>query len=355
MDENQDQINSDPFDSGRDALLSGPAGPPVTVDAGKSAKNGRSGKGSGIVKKIVRYLFISIFVISLITNFYLVLLLSSGMTERVYRSGDETQTIALIGLDGVIDMEKAERLRIMLRRAEEDETVKGVVLVINSPGGQVAPSNMMYHYIKDFINNTDKKVYVSIQQLGASGAYWAAAGADKIYGQTNARIGSIGVIYMNLVVEEALKEKLGIEPVIVKSTRSPYKDRNSPFRRPTDEEIEEIRKELDTIHERFVEVVRGGRGLDEDAAWALADGGVHDGPASLERHLIDEIGFLSDVIDDLAETLEIDDPHVVRYVRPPTLREMLMARSQGTGLFDFKGQLEQWAMTPRIQALWLGH
>ncbi|MCH9022315.1 MAG: hypothetical protein IID32_06090, partial [Planctomycetes bacterium] len=69
----------------------------------------------------------------------------------------------------------------------------------------------------------------------------------------------------------------------------------------------------------------------------------------------DEIWFLDDVIDDLAEVLGIEKPHVVRFVRPPTLREMLMARSQETSLFDFKGQLEQWAMTPRIQALWLGH
>ena len=326
MDENQSQINPESANSGRDAILSETYPPAASGDTGKSKKRGRSGQGSSFFKKIIRYIFISMFVISVITNFYLVLLLSGGMTERTYRAGDETQRIALISLGGVIDMQSAEQLRLMLLRAEEDETIKGVVLVINSPGGMVAPSNMMLHYIQEFKENTGLKVYASIQQLGASGAYWAAMAVDKIYGQTNARIGSIGVIYMNMVVEKALKEKLGINPVIVKSTRSPYKDHNSPFRQPTDEEILDIRKELDTIHARFVEVVRKGRNLDEDAAWALADGGVHDGPASLEKNLIDEIGFLDDVIDDLADSLGIKEPHVVRFVQPPTLREMLMAR-----------------------------
>ena len=83
MDENQNKINPEPFDSGRDALLSDTFPPSGTVIPDKSAKKGRSGRGGGFFKKIVRYIFISMFVISLITNFYLALLLSGGMTERV--------------------------------------------------------------------------------------------------------------------------------------------------------------------------------------------------------------------------------------------------------------------------------
>ena len=102
MDENQNQINPEPFDSGRDALLSGSPTPPGAIDAGQSAKNGRSGWGGGFIKKIVKYIFISVFVISLITNFYLVLLLSGGMTERVYRSGDEMRVVDVVQAPGIV-------------------------------------------------------------------------------------------------------------------------------------------------------------------------------------------------------------------------------------------------------------
>ena len=108
--------------------------------------------------------------------------------------------------------------------------------MVNSPGGQVVPSAMINKYICDFKAESKKKLYVSMQQLGASGAYWAAAAADKIFAQTNSSVGSIGVIYLNLVLEKTLREKLGIEPIVIKSSRSPYKDRGSFFRMPTDQE-----------------------------------------------------------------------------------------------------------------------
>jgi len=310
----------------------------------------------GVLSRILRSVVLSILILSLILNFYLALILADRFSQQVYRSGDKMNKIALIDLQGSINMQTAAEMRRMFKRAEEDEAVKAVILVVNCPGGQVAPSNMVNRYIQDFRRDTGKKVYVSIQQLGASGAYWISAAAEKIYAQTNAIVGSIGVIYMGFVAENALKEKLGIDPLILKSTRSPHKDRGPPFRYPSEEEKAKIRKELDTVHERFVQVVSQGRGLSEEEVWKLADGDVHDGPTALEKKLIDAIGFLEEVIDDLADELGIDDPHVVRFVTPPSLREMLLARSrQASGrLGQIQTELENWMSQPKILALWTG-
>lgn len=311
-------------------------------------------KKSSMFSRILSSLFVSLFILSVIMNFYLAILLSSGLQARVYQEGDEKNRIALISLDNSIDMQTAAELRNMLIRAEEDDTVRAVILVVNSPGGQVSPSNMIHKYITDYKEETGNPVYVSIQQLGASGAYWIACATDKIYAQTNAIVGSIGVIYINFVAEEAFKEKLGLDPLILKSSRSPYKFRGPPFRHPTDKEKEKIRKELDTVHEAFVAIVRDGRGLEEDEAWAIAEGDVYNGPDALEEKLIDGVGFLEDVIDDLTATVGLTDPQVIRYNIPPTLRELLLAKSEAKNPLDLQFQLEKWATTPKIQALWPG-
>jgi protease-4 len=296
-----------------------------------------------------------VIVMSLLANFYLGIIVFGGMGTDEYRSGDEHEKIALIHLNGAIDMNTAIEMHSHFRRAEEDDDVQAVIMVVNSPGGQVAPSDMINRYIRDYREKTKKKVYVSIQQVGASGAYWIASAADKIYSQENGMVGSIGVIGTFFVVEQGLREKLGITPVIIKSTKSPYKDRGSPFHLPTEEEKADIRADIDEIHARFVEVVTQGRDLTKEQVWALADGDVYFGDQAKENKLIDETGYLDDVIDDLARVLKLDDPMVIHYYRPPTLREMIFAGTKAPDHpLDIQKHLEKWAMTPRIQAIWLG-
>ena len=304
---------------------------------------------------IIKYFFILAFIFSIILNIYFSLIIAGGLQEKVYRAGDRKNKIALIDLGGTIKMETAIELRRMLKRSEDDKSVKAVILVVNSPGGYVPPSEMMSKYISDFKKKTNKKVYVSIQQVSASGAYWATAAVDKMYAQTNSVIGSIGVIYINIVFEKILKDKLGIEPIVIKSTRSPNKDKGSFFRMPTDQERREIAKDIDRVHQRFVEVVSKGRGIPVDDLWPLANGDVYDGPEAIENKLIDKIGFLDDAIDDLAEDLNIENPMVVKFVTPPTLKEMIGARSKAMeNPLDIQKQMDKWVLAPKIQALWTG-
>ncbi len=312
-------------------------------------------RGSSFIVNVVKYLFVMIFITSLVMNFYLGLFFfKQGFYEHEYRSGKKDHRIVLIDLAGSITMETQSQFQQQLRQAEEDETVAAVILVVNSPGGQVAPSDMMNQYVREF-QKTGKKIYVSIQQVGASGAYWATAPADRIYAQPNAMVGSIGVIYINMVLKDALEQKLGINPVVIKSSRAVFKDRGSPFHYPTEEDISEIQKDLDKIHQQFVNIVKEGRHLSEEQVWKLASGEVFDGEEALEKNLVDEVGFLDDVIDALAEEIGLEEPQVVRYYNPPSLKEMVFAESSKLqSSLDFEQQWEKWATTPRIQALWLG-
>lgn len=338
--------------------------------------------GPSVLARIFKSLMVSVLVLSVLFNIYIAIILVARMQQPMpveeveYRPGLKEQKIALIGVAGLINMDAAEEFRKALRHGADDDNVKAIVLVINSPGGQVAPSAMMYRYVKQFIaeqkqlarenrDNPDdqssqtvyqpKKLYAIIQQVGASGAYWLAAAVERIYAQESAVVGSIGVIYVNLVLEEALNEKLGIQPVVVKSSRSPYKDKGSPFRQPTETERIEIRQDLDIIHTRFVKAVSGGRRLSEEKAWALANGDVYDGDEALKNRLIDRVGFLDDVVDDLAKELELAEPMIVRYAKPKTLTQLL-TKAQGSFApsLDIRRQIEEFASTPRIQALWLG-
>ena len=302
---------------------------------------------------MLKSIFVTVLILSLLLNFYLAAIVFGGLREREYRPGDSKEKIALIEVGGTIDMKTVQSFREMLHRAAEDEAVKGVILVINSPGGQVAPSDMGNQFVRLFRQETGKKVYSVIEQVGASGAYWLAAGTDKIYAQENAMVGSIGVIYVNLVLETALNEKLGISPVVIKSSKSPFKDRSSPFRMPTEAEKSHIQAELDKIHERFVRVVGQGRKLSLDDAWALADGEVYDGQGALQKHLIDRVGYVENAIEAMADELGLVEPMVVRYVRPPSLKDVLMARrSGGVEALDISRLLEKLVSSPRIWAIW---
>jgi protease-4 len=332
---------------------------------------------AAVLPRVFRSLLVSLLVLSVIFNIYIAIILvarmqePARMSETEYIPGDAETKIALIDLTGVINMQSAEDFRVALQQAAQDDTVKGVILVINSPGGQVAPSAMMNQDIQDFLAQQEehaqehdadddnhkcapKKIYSAIQQVGASGAYWAAVATQKIYAQQNAAVGSIGVIYVSLVIEEGLKEKLGIQPVVIKSSRSPYKDKGSPFRMPTKAEIAEIQSDLDAIHERFVTTVMAGRKITEEDAWAMASGNVFDGPEAIQSNLIDQVGFLNNAIEDLAKELDIEDPMVVRYAKHKHLLGQLTGATTDLKIPNIKQQIEQFATTPRIQALWLG-
>lgn len=172
-----------------------------------------------------------------------------------------------------------------LKRAEEDESVRAVVLRINSPGGSAAASQEIYHEVRSLAEK--KPVVVSMADVAASGGYYIALPAKKIVANQGTMTGSIGVRMSYLQYYE-LMDEIGVEGGSI--TSGPYKDIGSPWREMTQSERELLQEMIDNIYEQFVEHVAESRGIEVAEARKLADGRIYTGEQALEAGLIDELG-----------------------------------------------------------------
>lgn len=203
----------------------------------------------------------------------------------------------------------SEQIVRWLRRAEEDRSVKAVVLRVDSPGGGVTPSDEIRNQVVKLAKK--KSVVASFGSLAASGGYYVSAPATKIVANETSITGSIGVITIvpNL---QGLLEKLGVETYIF--TSGPHKDETSGLRPLTEEDREVLQILVDEAFARFVQVVSEGRGMSAEAVRKLADGRVYTGKQARAAGLIDEIGDLPEAIRLAAELGGIrGEPRVVRY------------------------------------------
>ena len=179
-----------------------------------------------------------------------------------------------------------------IKQLREDETIKAIVVRIDSPGGAVAPSQEIYREIRKTV--PQKKVVASMGAVAASGGYYIAAAADGIIASPGTITGSIGVI-MAYTNYRALLDKIGLVPVVVKS--GAYKDTGSPVREMTAEERELLESLTDKIHRQFIQDIVDGRQMDPDKVNQLADGRIYTGEESKTLGLVDRIGNIEDAIE----------------------------------------------------------
>lgn len=205
-------------------------------------------------------------------------------------------------------------VREALQKAEKDIDVRGVILKINSPGGTVTASDIIYHELMNFSSKKQVPVYACITTLGTSGAYYIASAADRIFSHPAAVTGSIGVIALKFNVE-GLMTKLGVEEETIKS--GDKKDLFSPFRELTAEEREIMQSIIDELHQRFLDIVLKQRGkvLTRAALEKLADGRIYTAGNALKLHLIDDVMYMDEVIDGMKESLGIKDARIISYSR----------------------------------------
>jgi len=254
--------------------------------------------------------------------------------KEKYVSGEGSGKIAVLSVAGTIgpgdpipsstSSTTPELLRDQLRQATEDQSVRAVILEVNSPGGSVVPTDQMHESIQDFKETTGKPVVVSMGQTAASGGYYIATAADQIVAHPNTLTGSLGVIFSYLNFAEAADE-FGIEPEVVKS--GPYKDIGSFTREPTEEELEILQAYVDEGYDQFVEVIVEGRGLPDEEVRELADGRVYSGLQAEALGLVDDLGDLERAAEIAGELAGVEEATVVRYQRrSPSILELLQAR-----------------------------
>ncbi len=172
-----------------------------------------------------------------------------------------------------------------LKRAEEEDNIKAVVLRINSPGGSAAASQEIYNEVKNLAEK--KPVVVSMADVAASGGYYIALPAKKIIANQATMTGSIGVRMTYLQYHELANEH-GVEGGNI--TSGPYKDIGTPWRDMTETERDLLQGMIDNIYEQFVEDVAESRGMEIDDAREVADGRIFTGEQALEEGLVDELG-----------------------------------------------------------------
>lgn len=194
-----------------------------------------------------------------------------------------------------------------LHAFRDNDSVKAVVLRVDSPGGGVGPSQEIHDEVK--LLDELKPVVVSMGSVAASGGYYVSAPAREIIANPGTITGSLGVI-MEFTNLQELLDKIGLSSVVVKSGE--YKDIGSPARVMTDAERGILQDLIDDVHSQFVASVASGRHLEESVVRSFADGRIFSGHRAMEIGLVDKMGNLDVAIQRAAELAGIDgDPDVV--------------------------------------------
>jgi protease-4 len=206
------------------------------------------------------------------------------------------------------------RVKEELRKAEEDDRVQAVVLRINSPGGTVTASDILYHELRAFSARRKVPIVAQCLDVATSGAYYAALAADEIVAQPTTVTGSIGVIMFGLNVE-GLLDKLGVRNQTLKA--GTHKDIGSPLRAMTPDDERILQGILDDMRGRFVQLVQERRpGAKPDMLPSVTDGRVITAGQALEAGLIDRIGYLDDALAVARQRAGVTTARVVVYRRP---------------------------------------
>jgi len=235
-----------------------------------------------------------------------------------------TDKIAVVDVDGLLfnrrdggmfgSGENAVSLFVeKLDKAAADPNVKAVVLRINSPGGGVTASDMMRRRLKKFRDEKRVPVVAIIEDVGASGGYYLASGADVILAHPTSVTGSIGVIVQTISLAGTM-QKLGIDAHAV--TSGTHKDMGSPLKPLDEADRKIIQAMVDEFYNRFVDTVAEGRPkLSRDQVLALADGRIYSGRQALDLGLVDRLADVEEAIDLAKETCGSKAAKVVMYHR----------------------------------------
>jgi protease IV len=254
-----------------------------------------------------------LFVLAVFTLVY-VALHAGGEEAGLHAFGEK---IGVVDLEGVID-DPSQTVE-ELRRFADDDSIKAIVLHVNSPGGGVAASEEIYREVKRIRDEKKKYIVSSIATVGASGAYYVSSATNRIYADNGSVVGSIGVIaewvnYGDLMRWAKLKQEL--------LKVGEFKDTGDPTRELTPAERQYMQGLIDNMYSQFVNAVADGRHAKVADIKSIADGRVWTGQQALGIHLIDEVADFRAAVLDTARTVKISGEPVL--VHPERERKSLL-------------------------------
>ncbi|MGH7397815.1 MAG: signal peptide peptidase SppA [Candidatus Rokuibacteriota bacterium] len=271
----------------------------------------------GLVALIALGAGVGVLVLFVATVWLLLALSDDGLPGGAKVAVVEVEGVIGLGVDGGLDTDAIIRT---LGEYRDDPAVRAVVLRIDSPGGVVAPTQEIFTAVRR-LREANKPVVASLGSVAASGGYYVAVSADRIFASPGTLTGSIGVV-MQLANVEGLLKKVGVEYVVVKA--GTYKDVGNFARAMTPEERRILQSLLDDIYDQFIAAVAEGRGLELQAVRAFAEGRIYSGRQAQGLKMVDELGGLEDAIEAAAKMAGLPpNPKVVYPRRKFSLRDLL--------------------------------
>ncbi|OYT30853.1 signal peptide peptidase SppA [Candidatus Woesearchaeota archaeon ex4484_78] len=256
----------------------------------------------------------------LLTIFFIIFfigILSMFITPETIKEGN----IAVIGIKGLITTgdnsplssigTKSQDIVDLIEKANKENKIKAILLDIDSGGGAPVAS----YEIADAVKKSNKTVIAVIREIGASGAYWIASAADKIFANKMSITGSIGVRASKIEIAGLMKD---YNITYRRLVAGKYKDIGTPFKEMTPKEQEMYQKLIDELHEIFIKAVAENRNMPEEKVKELANGFVFLGIDAKKLGLIDEIGGKKEALDYLKKELKLEKAKPVEYKKPKT-------------------------------------
>jgi protease IV len=254
-----------------------------------------------------------LFVLAVFTLVYMTLH-AGGADAGITSFGDR---IGVVDLDGVIL--SPQPVVGQLKKFGDDSSIKAIIIHVNSPGGGVAASEEIYSEVKRIRSEKKKRIVVSIETVGASGAYYVASASDKIYADQGSIVGSIGVIAQWVNYGDLLKWAK-LKDVVIKTGE--FKDTGNPARDLTPAEQAYMQALIDNMFGQFVQAVSEGRRMKFEDVKSIANGKVWTGEQAMSMKLIDGVGDFETAVADTAKSVGIKGEPTL--VRPDRDRKTLM-------------------------------
>jgi protease-4 len=231
---------------------------------------------------------------------------------------------------GLIEEESTvARVEAELKEAADDDRIKAIVLRIDSPGGGVTASDELYGRLVRFKREHQVPILAALGDTAASGGYYVACAADRIVASPTTVTGSIGVILMSLDLQ-GLLAKIGVKDQTFKA--GAHKDLLSPLRATTPEERQIVQRVLDTLHARFIAVVREGRpNLDVSRLAEITDGRIFVAEDARALGLVDDVASLHDALEQAKQLAGVQRARIIRYRRSGESAETVYAQATAPG------------------------